>query len=163
MVWHTHLLAVTVAGMLFSLVAYSMLQEQPGEQKLLQRIVQPTADTTVSRQSGPTAMELQQLERGYHKWLASFQAADPAFQDYCLEVLVNSTRFPDKGGQHNQDIFLFQNLFRWWPMQGRKGFYVESGANDAYYLSPSMFFDKCLGWHGLCIEPQPKFHKVSPG
>jgi len=108
-------------------------------------------------------MELQQLEHGYQRWLASFQAADPAFQNYCLEVLVNSTRFPDKGGQHNQDIFLFQNLFRYWPMQGRKGFYVESGANDAYYLSTSMFYDKCLGWHGLCIEPQPKFHKVSSG
>lgn len=75
-------------------------------------------------------------------------------------VLHNSTRFKDKGGQANQDIFLFQNLFRHWPMTGRKGFYVEAGANDPLYLSTSLFFDKCLGWDGLCVEPNEKFHKV---
>lgn len=77
-----------------------------------------------------------------------------------MAVLHNSTRFKDKGGQANQDIFLFQNLFRHWPMTGRKGFYVEAGANDPLYLSTSLFFDKCLGWDGLCVEPNEKFHKV---
>lgn len=45
-------------------------------------------------------------------------------------------------------------------MTGRKGFYVEAGANDPLYLSTSLFFDKCLGWDGLCVEPNEKFHKV---
>jgi hypothetical protein len=40
-------------------------------------------------------------------------------------------QFEHQGGQHSQDIFLFQNLYKYWPMTGRKGFYVESGANDA--------------------------------
>ena len=77
-----------------------------------------------------------------------------------MAVLHNSTQFEHQGGQHSQDIFLFHNLYKYWPMTGRKGFYVESGANDALYLSTSLFFDKCLGWDGLCVEPQEKFHKV---
>lgn len=77
-----------------------------------------------------------------------------------MAVLHNSTQFEHQGGQHSQDIFLFHNLYKYWPMTGRKGFYVESGAYDALYLSTSLFFDKCLGWDGLCVEPQEKFHKV---
>jgi hypothetical protein len=42
--------------------------------------------------------------------------------------------------------------------QGRKGFYVDSGANDAENLSNTFFFDKCLGWDGLCVEPQSMYH-----
>lgn len=44
-------------------------------------------------------------------------------------------------------------------MQGRKGFYVDSGANDATHLSNTLFFDKCLGWSGLCVEPNPAYHQ----
>lgn len=109
-----------------------------------------------------TAAELQLQERGYQHWLSTFKASDPAFQDYCMQVLQNSTRFELQGAQHSQDVFLFHNLYKFFPMQGRKGFYVESGANDPFYLSTSLFFDKCLGWDGLCVEPQAKFHEVSP-
>jgi hypothetical protein len=104
--------------------------------------------------------ELAQQDRAYESWLSGFKAADPAYQDYCMAVLVNSTTFKDKGGQASQDIFLFRNLFKFWPQEGRKGFYVEAGANDPLYLSNTLFFDKCLGWDGLCVEPQAQFHKV---
>jgi hypothetical protein len=114
----------------------------------------------IQHQGSPSTADQQQLDKAYTAWLATFKAADAAYQDYCMQVLVNSTRFKDKGGQANQDIFLFQNLYRYWPMQGRRGFYAESGANDPLYLSTSLFFDKCLGWAGLCVEPQQKFHKV---
>jgi hypothetical protein len=97
-------------------------------------------------------------EQQYQQWLSSFQAADPAFQDYCLRVLQNSER-QDKGAEYNQDIFLFHNFFKFWPANGKKGFYVESGANDALSISSSLFFDQCLGWPGLCIEPQPTYHR----
>lgn len=107
-----------------------------------------------------SSTDQQQQEKNYAAWLTTFKAADAAYQDYCTQVLTNSTRFKDKGGQANQDIFLFQNLFKYWPMQGRKGFYVEAGANDPLYLSTSLFFDKCLGWAGLCVEPNQEFHKV---
>jgi hypothetical protein len=113
------------------------------------------------QQSLQTAAELRQQEQGYQQWLSTFKASDPAFQDYCMQVLLNSTRFELQGAQHSQDVFLFRNLYKFWPMQGRKGFYIESGANDPFYLSTSLFFDKCLGWDGLCVEPQAKFHEVS--
>lgn len=100
-------------------------------------------------------------EDKYKQWLSTFTAADAAYQAYCEEVLHNSTRFSDKGAQFSQDVFLFHNLYWDWPMRGRKGFYVESGANDPLALSTSLFFDKCLGWSGLCIEPQPQYHKVN--
>lgn len=104
--------------------------------------------------------ELAQQDRAYESWLSDFKAADPAYQDYCLAVLVNSTKFEEQGGQAGQDIFLFQNLFKYWPQEGRKGFYVEAGANDPRYLSNTLFYDKCLGWEGLCVEPQAQFHQV---
>lgn len=39
-----------------------------------------------------------------------------------------------------------------------KGFYIESGANHWSDLSNTLLFDKCLGWSGLCIEPQSAYH-----
>jgi hypothetical protein len=97
----------------------------------------------------------------YADWLATFRAADPSYQEYCLSVIRDSRRYQDRGAQYSQDIFLFHNLYRDWPLQGRTGFYVESGANDPLSLSTTLFFDKCLGWKGLCIEPMQQYHQVS--
>jgi len=44
-------------------------------------------------------------------------------------------------------------------MNGRKGFYVDSGSNHATQMSNSLFFDWCLGWNGLCVEPDPEYHE----
>lgn len=97
----------------------------------------------------------------YQEWLLTFKAADPAFQQYCMDVLTSSKRFDHMGAQYSQDVSLFHNFFKAWPLQGKQGFYVESGANDPLKLSNTLFFDKCLGWSGLCIEPQPEYHEVS--
>eukprot|EP01013_Petalomonas_cantuscygni_P010410 TRINITY_DN23497_c0_g1_i1.p1 TRINITY_DN23497_c0_g1~~TRINITY_DN23497_c0_g1_i1.p1 ORF type:complete len:339 (+),score=53.23 TRINITY_DN23497_c0_g1_i1:151-1167(+) len=59
--------------------------------------------------------------------------------------------------QFRQDWFIFNNYFR-----GRKygdGFYVDVGANHPRTLSNTLFFDKCLGWRGICVEPNPIYHK----
>jgi hypothetical protein len=95
----------------------------------------------------------------YQQWLSTFKAADPAYQDYCLKVL-DGAKTPGLGGQYSQDVFLFHNIFKAWAPRGRKGFYVESGANDPEAISSSIFFDKCLGWQGLCVEPQTQYHEV---
>jgi hypothetical protein len=68
------------------------------------------------------------------------------------------TQQGDGNGQFVQDIFVFHNLFKYWPMQGRKGFYVDSGINDAVVHSNTYFFDVCLGWAGLCVEPNEIYH-----
>ena len=31
--------------------------------------------------------------------------------------------------------------------------FVEIGANDGFHMSNGLFFERFLGWHGLCIEP----------
>ena len=40
----------------------------------------------------------------------------------------------------------------------RSGFFVELGASDGVELSNTYFFEKQLGWKGICIEPNPTFH-----
>jgi hypothetical protein len=49
--------------------------------------------------------------------------------------------------QFGQDLFLFFNIFKYWPQEKRRGFYVDSGANHAIQLSNTYFFDVCLGWY----------------
>lgn len=34
---------------------------------------------------------------------------------------------------------------------------MDIGANDPEVMSNSFFFEKCLGWTGLCLEPNPAF------
>ncbi|HEX4024346.1 MAG TPA: hypothetical protein VHX52_06525 [Steroidobacteraceae bacterium] len=49
------------------------------------------------------------------------------------------------------DQFLFENFFR-----GRRdGVFVDVGARDGRRLSNSLFFERSLGWRGLCVEPRP--------
>ena len=81
-------------------------------------------------------------------FLESFRAADLRFQEWC----VNAMSGEDKGAsQYTQDIFVWRNLFLDNTISGRRGIYVDSGANDYRQLSNTFFFDECLGWHGVCI------------
>lgn len=55
--------------------------------------------------------------------------------------------------QFGQDAYIYRNYFA-----GRargQGFYVDVGANAPKELSNTWFFDKCLGWKGLCVEASP--------
>ena len=72
-----------------------------------------------------------------------------------MKMLKTKTPTKDIGSQFGQDLFTFFNYFKYWPMNGKKGFYVDSGANGAVMFSNTYFYDKCLGWTGLCVEPMP--------
>lgn len=53
--------------------------------------------------------------------------------------------------QYNQDAFLYYNFFR---CMERPGTYVDVGAGGhPRKLSNTWFLDKCLGWAGVCAEP----------
>lgn len=39
----------------------------------------------------------------------------------------------------------------------RNGFFIECGASDGILYSNTYFFEKCLDWDGICIEPNPHF------
>lgn len=52
--------------------------------------------------------------------------------------------------QFGQDVFL-ADFFQ----QKRKGIFVDIGAHDGITLSNTYMFEKILGWHGWCFEPNP--------
>jgi FkbM family methyltransferase len=57
-----------------------------------------------------------------------------------------------------QDRFLLENFFR----GKRRGVFVDIGAYDGTKFSNSLFFERYMGWTGLCIEPQPAaFEKLA--
>ena len=59
--------------------------------------------------------------------------------------------------QYNQDQFFNDNFFH----NKRGGIFVDIGAYDGVEGSNTLFFEKELGWRGLCIEPHPKiFQKL---
>jgi FkbM family methyltransferase len=57
--------------------------------------------------------------------------------------------------QKGQDKFLHEQVFK----GKQKGFFVEVGAHDGISFSNSYFFEKYLGWTGLCVEPNPELFK----
>jgi hypothetical protein len=95
------------------------------------------------------------MERRYARWLADYTAPSPEHQDYCHNVLSTGRNSSSMGAS---DLILFFNLFKYWPLQNRTGYYVDSGAAYPHEISNTFFFDACLGWPGLCIEPQAQFH-----
>ena len=48
--------------------------------------------------------------------------------------------------------FVHENKTTWGD-----GYYMDFGSNDPVVISNTLFFDKCLGWKGLCIEMQVSF------
>lgn len=59
--------------------------------------------------------------------------------------------------QDGQDKFV-ANLFK----HKRDGFFVDVGAYDGIYYSNTAYFEKELGWGGVCVEPNPTvFKKLS--
>ncbi len=59
--------------------------------------------------------------------------------------------------QVGQDRFLLENFFR----GKRGGVFVDIGAYDGETFSNSLFFERTMGWSGLCVEPLPSaFEKL---
>jgi FkbM family methyltransferase len=53
--------------------------------------------------------------------------------------------------QCNQDRYLNEQIF----INKRHGSFIDIGAHDGITLSNTYFFEKELGWNGICIEPNP--------
>jgi len=101
------------------------------------------------------------------KWLnfvQTFQAHNAKYEGWCKSKLLEtisstpSTSDAGLGSQFQQDLYLIRNIFPSLVTGNRKGFYIDSGANHAEALSNTLFFDVCLGWSGLCVEPNPEYH-----
>ena len=62
-------------------------------------------------------------------------------------------------GQAWQDWYIFNNHFRD-RLKWGDGVYVDIGTNHPTSISNTLFFDRCLGWRGVCFEPQTKYHAM---
>jgi len=53
--------------------------------------------------------------------------------------------------QYAQDQFVYERFFK----DKRDGVFVDIGAHDGVSLSNTYFFEKWMGWTGICVEPIP--------
>ena len=58
--------------------------------------------------------------------------------------------------QCKQDSYLYENVFK----EKRNGVFVDIGASDGIHLSNTYFFEKYMGWTGICIEPIPEIFSL---
>jgi FkbM family methyltransferase len=54
--------------------------------------------------------------------------------------------------QYEQDRYVYENFFK----DKKNGIFVDIGAHDGISLSNTYFFEKQMGWQGICIEPLPE-------
>lgn len=79
---------------------------------------------------------------------------DPSVASVCARLSNETNRY--FFSQAGQDYMLWRLFFR---DLGRPGFFVDVGANHWKILSNTLFFEQCLGWDGVCVEPNPRYHK----
>lgn len=64
-------------------------------------------------------------------------------------VVINTPKYYS---QYQQDEILNRDVFR----NARNGIFLDIGAFDGINLSNTYFYEKELGWRGVCIEPTPE-------
>lgn len=77
---------------------------------------------------------------------------------FCLcYVLASNSAYllSNYHGQFYQDKYVNENFFK----NKKNGIFVDIGAYDGITDSNTFFFEKELGWKGICIEPVPELFK----
>jgi FkbM family methyltransferase len=59
---------------------------------------------------------------------------------------------PQFFSQWGQDCFVYEHFFK----HKRNGIFVEVGAHDGVTFSNTCFFERSMGWNGICVEPIPE-------
>jgi FkbM family methyltransferase len=57
---------------------------------------------------------------------------------------------------NSEDVTIFDHFFNSPEFMDKNHTYMEIGAHDGVRESNSRFYDVCLGWKGLLVEPHPK-------
>lgn len=84
--------------------------------------------------------------------LSSRWANQKVFMKYAiLLLLISSSIFAEYKSQAGQDRFVNEHFF----LNRKNGFFLDIGAHDGQSFSNTWFFEKDLGWHGICFEPLP--------
>ena len=83
---------------------------------------------------------------------------EPSYVDMCTEIFEAK---PVTFSQAWQDWVVFHHYIRQHDKELKwgGGIYVDIGTNEPMKISNSIFFDKCLGWKGLCVEMQSQYHE----
>lgn len=75
---------------------------------------------------------------------------------------LDCERFVSEAGSNSslsefgQDWFAYWNFFRGaGALPSTGGVYVDVGASLPFEYSNTVLFDRCLGWRGVCVEPNP--------
>lgn len=79
-------------------------------------------------------------------------------RDTWSDPMERRTRDSAPGGftsQVNQDKLLWHAAF---AHLGRTGRYIDCASNHFKRISNTYFLDRCAGWAGLCVEPNPIYH-----
>mmetsp|Transcript_139870 Transcript_139870/g.389799 ORF Transcript_139870/g.389799 Transcript_139870/m.389799 type:complete len:475 (-) Transcript_139870:43-1467(-) len=98
---------------------------------------------------------------------------DPLLSSVDCDMLLDSARPPSTSSQWQQDWFVYHNFVRGTALDAvlhaegdeapsrqasaRQGVFVDIGAFHPIHLSNTFFFERCLGWRGLCAEPNPSW------
>jgi len=88
-----------------------------------------------------------------HKLLSN---TDPEYTEGCRRIFCGED-FTYTHSWH--DWYLWWNVYRYTKLEWGSGTYIDIGTNNPTIISSSVFFDKCLGWEGVCIEAQSSYHE----
>merc|ERR1712085_59827 len=74
----------------------------------------------------------------------------------------NQNDFRNNGMSANrEDLAVFEAFFNHPKFWNKNRFYMEIGGHNGVRESNSRFFDVCLGWNGLLVEPVPvSYHRM---
>lgn len=81
--------------------------------------------------------------------------ATPDIVEKCVDIVEGKSRWFSQSGQ---DWYMYHNFFSHSMDTIKHGFYLDVGSNHPLEISNSFFFDRCLGWKGICVEPNPQYH-----
>ena len=68
---------------------------------------------------------------------------------FCISCALHAFAYQSQCGQ---DRFVHENYFFFF----KNGIFVDIGAHDGISLNNTYFFEKEMGWTGICIEPIPE-------
>ncbi len=95
---------------------------------------------------------LSEFTRAIPRGEASLNLKRVYYRKIFRAIVPDSTaRHPRYHSQHSQDRFVDKFLLH----AKRDGVFVDVGAYDGIALSNTYYFEKELGWSGICIEPNP--------